>query len=50
MEGLERAKIAERLARNSATYGSAEDPSPAAKAGALVGRRLRRASPSSGTI
>ena len=49
-EGVERARIAERSARKSATHRSAEDPSPAAKAGALAGRRLRRASPSSGTI
>ena len=50
MEELERERIAERSARKSATYGSPEDPIPAAKAGALAGRRLRRASPSSGTI
>ena len=49
-EGFERARIAERLARMSATHASAEDPSPAAKAEAMGGRRLRRAPSSSGTI
>ena len=48
-EGVERARIAERLARKSATHGSAEDPSPAAIAAAMDRRRLRRATPSSGT-
>jgi len=37
-EGVERARIAERLVRMSATHGSAEDPSPAAKADGLAGR------------
>src|SRR5512140_1665811 len=49
-EGLERARGAERLARKSTTHGSATATSPAAIAGAMVGRRLRRASPSFGTI
>jgi hypothetical protein len=35
--------------RKSATHGSASAPSPAAKAEAMDGRRLRRATPSSGT-
>ena len=43
--GFERARNAERVARMSATHGSAKVPSPAAKAGAMEGRRLRRANP-----
>jgi hypothetical protein len=47
--GFERARNAERVARMSATHGSAKVPSPAAIAGAMVGRRLRRANPPFGT-
>jgi hypothetical protein len=47
--GFERARSAERLARKSTTLGSASAPSPAAKAGAMEGRRLRRANLPFGT-
>jgi hypothetical protein len=43
--GFERARNAERLARKSATHESAKVPSPAAKAVALDGRRLKRSNP-----
>ena len=48
--GFERARGADRSGRISATHGSATARSPAAKAEAMVERRLRRANPAFGTM
>ena len=44
-KGIERDWGADRLGKKRATHGSPAAPRPAAKAGALDGRRLRRAIP-----